>query len=89
MLTLALSLNTDLWGESDASSGSQCVHLVSLTGSTVAFGTNWTWTGGTSVKSYANIQLNQGINKVLSTISTIPVCNPAFPLDSFLHDDLV
>ncbi|KAJ2987233.1 hypothetical protein NUW54_g9487 [Trametes sanguinea] len=34
--------------------------------------TTWTWTGGTGVKSFTNVQLNQGINKQLSAISSMP-----------------
>ncbi|EGN94417.1 glycoside hydrolase family 12 protein [Serpula lacrymans var. lacrymans S7.3] len=66
------SLNTDLWGESDATSGSQCSQLVSLSGTTVAWTTNWTWTGGSSVKSFSDIQLDDGINQQLSAISSMP-----------------
>lgn len=67
------SLLLDLWGESGATSGSQCANLVSLSGSTISWKTTWTWTGGSGVKSFSNIQLNQGINQQLSAISTIPV----------------
>jgi len=66
------SMLLDLWGESGASSGSQCSQLVSLSGTTVAWKTTWTWTGGSGVKSFSNIQLNQGINKQLSAIKSIP-----------------
>lgn len=68
------SLLLDLWGKGSASSGQQCANLVSLSGSTVAWKTTWTWTGGSGVKSFTNIQLNQGLNKQLSAISSIPVC---------------
>ncbi|KAI0087216.1 concanavalin A-like lectin/glucanase [Irpex rosettiformis] len=66
------TLFLDLWGESGASSGSQCSNVVSLSGSTIAWKTTWTWTGGSGVKSFSNIQLNNGINKQLSAISSIP-----------------
>lgn len=66
------SLLLDLWGKGGASSGQQCANLVSLSGSTVAWKTTWTWTGGSGVKSFTNIQLNQGLNKQLSAISSIP-----------------
>jgi hypothetical protein len=59
------------------------MHWTSLTGSTAAFGTTWTWTGGNGVKSYTNIQLNQGLNKVLSTIKTIPVSLYFFHIATF------
>lgn len=67
------SLLLDLWGESGATSGSQCSHLTSLDGSTVSWTTNWTWVGGTGVKSFSNIQLNEGINTQVSAISSMPV----------------
>ena len=67
------SLLLDQWGASGATSGSQCASLVSMSGSTVAWTTTWTWTGGSGVKSFTNIQLNQGINKQLSAISSMPV----------------
>lgn len=67
------SLLLDLWGESGATSGSQCSQIVSLSGSTISWKTNWTWTGGTGVKSFSNIQLNKGINQQLSQISSMPV----------------
>jgi xyloglucan-specific endo-beta-1,4-glucanase len=65
---------TDLWGQSGATSGQQCVHLTSVSGNTVGFSTTFTWNGGNGVKSFTNVNLNTGINKVLSQISTIPVC---------------
>lgn len=67
------SLLLDLWDESGATSGSQCSHLTSLDGSTVSWTTNWTWVGGTGVKSFSNIQLNEGINTQVSAISSMPV----------------
>ncbi|KAG1743045.1 glycoside hydrolase family 12 protein [Suillus lakei] len=66
------SLLNNLWGEYDASSGSQTSQITSMSGSTIAWETNWTWTGGTEVKSFANIQLNTGINQQLSAISSMP-----------------
>ncbi|KAJ7678132.1 glycoside hydrolase family 12 protein [Mycena polygramma] len=66
------SLLLDQWGLSGASSGSDCASLTSLTGTTLAWKTTWTWTGGTGVKSFTNINLNSGINKQLSAIKSIP-----------------
>ena len=62
----------DQWGISGAT-GSQCAQVTSLSGSNIAWTTTWTWTGGSGVKSFTNIQLNQGINKQLSAISSMPV----------------
>ncbi|KAJ6470659.1 glycoside hydrolase family 12 protein [Mycena vitilis] len=66
------SLLLNQWGASGATSGTDCANLVSLTGSTLAWKTVWTWTGGTGVKSFTNINLNSGLNKQLSAISSIP-----------------
>ncbi len=71
------SLLLDLWGKDGATSGQQCANIVSLSGSTIAWKTTWTWTGGSGVKSFANIQLDQGVNKQLSAIKSIPVRLPA------------
>ncbi|KAI0700315.1 concanavalin A-like lectin/glucanase [Cytidiella melzeri] len=66
------SLLLDLWGESGATSGSQCSNVISLSGTTISWKTTWTWTGGSGVKSFSNVQLNQGINQQLSAITTMP-----------------
>ncbi|KAJ7841039.1 glycoside hydrolase family 12 protein [Mycena olivaceomarginata] len=66
------SLLLDQWGLSGASSGSDCASLSTLSGTTLAWKTTWTWTGGTGVKSYTNINVNSGINKQLSAIKSIP-----------------
>ncbi|EIW55688.1 concanavalin A-like lectin/glucanase [Trametes versicolor FP-101664 SS1] len=62
----------DQWGISGATSGSQCANLISLSGSTISWKTTWQWTGGSGVKSFSNIQLNQGLNKQLSAIKSMP-----------------
>ncbi|KAH9849355.1 concanavalin A-like lectin/glucanase [Lenzites betulinus] len=62
----------DQWGKDGATSGSQCSNLVSLNDNTIAWKTTWQWTGGSGVKSFSNIQLNQGINKQLSAIQSMP-----------------
>ncbi|KAI0041482.1 glycoside hydrolase family 12 protein [Auriscalpium vulgare] len=62
----------DQWGASGASSGSDCAKLTSVSGTTVAWTTNWSWTGGSGVKSFTNIQLDVGLNKQLSQIKSIP-----------------
>jgi hypothetical protein len=46
-------VNNNLWGQ-DSGSGSQCVWDMSQNGDTIAWGTDYTWTGADhSVKSYA------------------------------------
>ncbi|KAJ7158214.1 glycoside hydrolase family 12 protein [Mycena crocata] len=66
------SLLLDQWGASGASSGSDCANMVSLAGTTLAWKTTWTWNGGNGVKSFTNINVNSGLNKQLSAISSIP-----------------
>ncbi|KAJ6595869.1 glycoside hydrolase family 12 protein [Mycena vulgaris] len=66
------SLLLNQWGASGASSGSDCANLVSFTGTTLAWKTVWTWTGGNGVKSFTNINVNSPLNKQLSAISSIP-----------------
>lgn len=72
LVTGTYTLYQDLWGEDNASSGSQCSTLDSETDGTVVWSTSWTWAGGSSdVKSYANIALTStGVE--LSSISSIP-----------------
>ncbi|KAJ7489343.1 concanavalin A-like lectin/glucanase [Mycena latifolia] len=62
----------DQWGLSSASSGSDCASLSTLSGTTLAWKTTWTWTGGTGVKSFTNIGANSGLNKQLSAVKSIP-----------------
>lgn len=60
------------WGASAATSGSQCTTYSSISGTTVAWSTSWTWAGGSSsVKSYSNVAL-ENVNKKLSAVSSIP-----------------
>ncbi|KAF8901162.1 glycoside hydrolase family 12 protein [Gymnopilus junonius] len=67
------SLLLDQWGASSASSGESCASLSSLNGNTIAWKTNYTWNGGSGVKSFTNMQLNANLNKQLSAIKSIPV----------------
>ncbi|KAF2757116.1 endoglucanase A precursor [Pseudovirgaria hyperparasitica] len=54
-VTGTYTIYNNLWGMSAATSGSQCTGVDSLSGSTVAWHTKWSWAGGPySVKSYAN-----------------------------------
>jgi len=66
------TLFLDLWGESGATSGSQCSQITSLSGNTIAWKTTFNWVGGNGVKSFSNIQQNLGINKQLSAIKSMP-----------------
>ncbi|PYH93911.1 xyloglucanase 2 [Aspergillus ellipticus CBS 707.79] len=62
----------DLWGEDNASSGSQCTGVDSYSGDEVSWHTSWSWEGGSSdVKSYANAAL-QFTSTQLNCISSIP-----------------
>jgi xyloglucan-specific endo-beta-1,4-glucanase len=55
-----------------ASSGSGCASVTSLSGTNVAWTTTWNWAGG-GIKGYTNMQLNDGVNKRLLDITSIPV----------------
>lgn len=62
----------DLWGESSATSGSQCTDIVSLSGNTLTWYTSWSWEGiSYDVKSFANAEYVI-TPKQLSSISSIP-----------------
>ena len=62
----------DLWGESSATSGSQCTEIVSLSGNTLTWSTSWSWEGiSYDVKSFANAEYVI-TPKQLSAISSIP-----------------
>lgn len=64
-------LYNNLWGESSATSGSQCTTFESLSGNTIVWNSKWSWSGGQGqVKSFANAAL-QFTPKTLSSISSI------------------
>lgn len=81
------SINLDQWGATGATSGESCARWISLSGTTAAWVNNWTWTGGTGVKSYTDLQLNEGINQQLSAISSMPVRLPSL-LSSYRFIDV-
>lgn len=61
----------NLWGQSYDTSGKQCTGVDSLSGSTIAWHTSWSWSGASSqVKSFANVAL-QFTAKTLSSIRSI------------------
>jgi xyloglucan-specific endo-beta-1,4-glucanase len=63
----------NLWGEDDATSGSQCLTLTSVSSGSVEWSTSWTWAGGSyNVKSYDCVALTLSKGVKLSTISSIP-----------------
>ncbi|KAI9051216.1 hypothetical protein LZ554_005318 [Drepanopeziza brunnea f. sp. 'monogermtubi'] len=63
------------WGAAQASSGSQCTTLNSVSSASppsFAWTTSWSWAGASNqVKSYSNVALEK-VNKKLSDISSIP-----------------
>ncbi|CAJ2504489.1 Uu.00g118830.m01.CDS01 [Anthostomella pinea] len=70
--TGAYTIYHNNWGAAQATSGSQCTYFTSLSGSTVAWSTSWTWEGGAGqVKSYSNVAL-ENVGKQLSAVSSIP-----------------
>ena len=66
------TLFLDQWGKGGASSGSDCAQVNSQSGNNIAWSTTWSWTGGSGVKSYTNVGVNNGLNKKLSAIGSIP-----------------
>ncbi|KAF3393924.1 putative xyloglucan-specific endo-beta-1,4-glucanase A [Penicillium rolfsii] len=61
----------NLWGQSYDTSGTQCTGVDSLSGSTIAWHTSYSWSGAsTQVKSFANVAL-KFTAKTLSSISSI------------------
>ncbi|KAI1163082.1 family 12 glycosyl hydrolase [Nemania serpens] len=61
----------NLWGQS-AGTGSQCTTVNGLSGSSVAWSTSWSWSGGQyNVKSYANVVVQTAAKKI-SAIGSIP-----------------
>ncbi|KAN0102316.1 glycoside hydrolase family 12 protein [Hyaloscypha variabilis] len=72
VVTGAYTVYQNLWGEADATSGSQTLTLDSESDGTVVWSTSWTWAGGSDdVKSYDNIALTTTGVKI-SSISSIP-----------------
>ncbi|EJD07169.1 uncharacterized protein FOMMEDRAFT_138810 [Fomitiporia mediterranea MF3/22] len=65
------TLFLDQFGSAGATSGSQCAHVTALSGSTISWVTNWTWTGGNGVKSFSNINLDANIGRELSEIESL------------------
>ncbi|KAK5701700.1 hypothetical protein LTR97_004518 [Elasticomyces elasticus] len=65
------TLSTNGWGWSSGT-GSQCSEINSVSGTTIACDTTWSWSGtATQVKSYTNVQ-SGFTQKQLSQYSTIP-----------------
>ncbi|KAG8891162.1 hypothetical protein FRC01_014868 [Tulasnella sp. 417] len=65
-------LENNLWGMSGYT-GSQCSQATSQSGTTVAWKTTYTWSGGPyQVKSYSNLDLQVGLKKQISSITSIP-----------------
>jgi hypothetical protein len=72
VVTGTYTVYQDLWNEAQATSGSQCTTVNSLSGTTLAWSTAWTWAGGSNqVKSFANVVVTQSTIKKVSAISTI------------------
>ncbi|QSZ36319.1 hypothetical protein DSL72_007445 [Monilinia vaccinii-corymbosi] len=65
----------NLWGRQQATSGSQCLTVKSMTGSTIAWSDEWSWQGQSNqVKAYSNVALTS-VSKTgvkISSISSIP-----------------
>lgn len=64
-------LYNNLWGEDEATSGSQCTYLEYDEGETISWVTSWNWTGNSDeVKSYSNAVPNWDATE-LSSIKSI------------------
>ena len=62
----------NLWGESAATSGSECTFYNGVAGSGVSWGTTWTWEGGQyNVKSYPHSGLTF-TPKTIANIGSMP-----------------
>ncbi|KAI8932654.1 hypothetical protein NX059_010150 [Plenodomus lindquistii] len=71
-VTGTYTVYNNLWGQGDATSGSQCTGVDGLSGNTVKWHTSWSWAGGAGhVKSYANV-VTKIPQKALSSIKTLP-----------------
>jgi len=65
-------LENNLWGEA-AGTGKQTSKMTSSSGTTVAWHTDYIWSGSpTMVKSYANMDLQVGLKKQICSIESIP-----------------
>jgi xyloglucan-specific endo-beta-1,4-glucanase len=72
VVTGTYTVYQDLWGESAATSGSQCTTVNSDENGTLNWSTSWTWAGGSSsVKSFANAVVSATVKRI-SAISSIP-----------------
>ncbi|CAO2652539.1 Nn.00g008220.m01.CDS01 [Neocucurbitaria sp. VM-36] len=71
-VTGTYTVYNNLWGQADATSGSQCTGVDGLSGTTLKWHTSWTWAGGAGhVKSYANV-VTKISQKALSSIKSLP-----------------
>ncbi|KAJ4373277.1 hypothetical protein N0V83_003571 [Neocucurbitaria cava] len=71
-VTGTYTVYNNLWGQADATSGSQCTGVDGLSGTTLKWHTSWTWAGGAGhVKSYANV-VTKITQKALSSIKSLP-----------------
>jgi xyloglucan-specific endo-beta-1,4-glucanase len=74
VVTGTYTVYQDLWGESAATSGSQCTTVTSdSSDGTLVWSTSWSWAGGAyNVKSFANVVVKQTTGIQLSKITSIP-----------------
>jgi len=72
VVTGSYTVYQDQWNKGTATSGSQCLTVNSLSGTTLAWSTSWSWAGGQNqVKTYANAVVNSA-KKQISAIKSIP-----------------
>ncbi|KAK3703326.1 hypothetical protein LTR37_014538 [Vermiconidia calcicola] len=69
--TGSYTVYNNLWGQSSATSGSQCFGVDGLSGDTLSWHTSWSWEGGEGqVKSYPNVVVSLD-SKPLSEITSM------------------
>ena len=64
----------DQWGIGSGITGSDCATVTSQSSNSISWTNTWSWSGGTGIKSYTNVQQNSGANRKLSAIGTMNVC---------------
>ncbi|KZV69601.1 glycoside hydrolase family 12 protein [Peniophora sp. CONT] len=65
------TLFLDQWGIGTGITGSDCATINSQASNVLSWNSKWSWTGGTGIKSYTNVQQNSGVKRQLSAIGTM------------------
>lgn len=66
------TIYNNLWGMDNADSGEQCTTVEGITDGSLAWSTEWSWTGGPyQVKSYANVVVDSTPTKLSGLTSML------------------